>query len=447
MKVPESPPGLSELMDVLDDQARAISLLAAGRPVDAKGRYLHWDEMRNRTPPGRQTHREWWLATRLARTGIARDLPLLATDGSPFKLCNIDAIQEMVHRIDQQAGGQIAADELVTNLRSSDRYLVSSLVEEAITSSQLEGASTTRRVAKELLTTGRRPRDRSEQMVVNNFQAMLFAQGLADRPLTVTEVLDLHRTVTDGTLDDPADAGRLQGPDDHRIAVYWQDDTLLHRPPPADELPRRLEAMCRFANGELGGGFIHPVVRAIVVHFWMAYDHPFADGNGRTARALFYWAMLRNGYWLAQYLSISSILRKAPAQYARSYLYTETDDNDLTYFVLYQLQVIERAITSLHGYLARKMAETREIETLLHGSPPLNHRQLTVIQDALRDPGEPFTIAAQARRHRVVLESARADLLGLVNLGLLTRQRVGKKYVFRAVPDLSSRLRRLGNGR
>ena len=55
----------------------------------------------------------------------------------------------MVHRIDQQAGGQILADDLVTNLRSSDRYLVSSLVEEAITSSQLEGACTMRQVAKE----------------------------------------------------------------------------------------------------------------------------------------------------------------------------------------------------------------------------------------------------------------------------------------------------------
>jgi Fic family protein len=195
----------------------------------------------------------------------------------------------------------------------------------------------------------------------------------------------------------------------------------LHQPPLADELPDRLDALCRFANEDLGEGFIHPVVRAIIVHFWMAYDHPFADGNGRTARALFYWAMLRKGYWLAQYLSISAILRKAPAQYARSYLYTETDGNDLTYFVIYQLQV----------------------ESLLHGSSLLNHRQLVVVRDALRDPSEPFTISAQARRHRVANESARADLRGLEELGLLSRQKVGKRFVFRSVPDLPHRLRHL----
>jgi Fic family protein len=445
MKVPRRPPDLSELIGELAGQ-RAISLFASGQPVDAKGRYLHWDELRSRTPPGDLTHREWWLATRLARNAIARKLPLRAADGAPFRIANVDAIQEMVHRIDQRAGGQIVADELLTDLRSSNRYVVSSLVEEAITSSQLEGASTTRPVAKELLATGRRPRDRSEQMIVNNYEAMRFAQDLADRPLSPATVLDLHRIVTDETLDDPSDAGRLQGPDDERIAVYWDDDTLLHRPPPAGELPDRLDGLCRFANGELGEGFIHPVVRAIVVHFWMAYDHPFVDGNGRTARALFYWAMLREGYWLAQYLSISAILRQVPAQYARSYLHTETDGNDLTYFVIYQLQVIERAIGSLHEYLARKVAETREIEALLHGSSVLNHRQLIVVRDALRDPGEPFTVAAQARRHRVANESARADLRGLEELGLLSRQRIGRKFVFRPMPDLPYRLSRLGSG-
>jgi len=153
--------------------------------------------------------------------------------------------------------------------------------------------------------------------------------------------------------------------------------------------------------------------------------------------------MLHDGYWLTQYLTISSILRQAPAQYARSFLLTETDGNDLTYFVIYHLRVIERAISSLHAYLARKAAEDRELQVLLHGSAHLNQRQLAVVQDALHDASEPFTAAAQARRHGVSLEAARGDLLGLEKLELVTRQRVGKKFVFRAVPDLPGRLRAL----
>lgn len=423
--------------------SRFMDALALG-PVDQKGRYLHWDQMRHRRPPDGLSHVAWWVGTRLSRRAVTRALPLDDAQRQPFTFANVDTVQEMVHRIDQRAGGQILADDLVTNLRESDRYLVSSLAEEAITSSQLEGASTTRRVAKELLATGRAPRDRSEQMIVNNFAAMVAAQEMAGRSLTPEAVLDLHRLVASGAMDDPRDAGRLQGPDEDRIGVYWHDDTLLHRPPPAELLEDRLVALCAFANGETPDGFLHPVVRAILLHFWLAYDHPFVDGNGRAARALFYWSMLRSGYWLTQYISISSILSKAPRKYVDAYLYTETDDGDTTYFVLYQLEVILRAIDSLHDYLARKVAETREIEGMLQGSGQLNHRQLLVVRDALRDPSEPFTINAQARRHRVAYDSARNDMAGLEALGLFTRVRQGKKFVYRPAGDLPGRLRSLG---
>lgn len=446
MKIPQKPPAFDELILRLAGPGEFRRIMSGARPLDRKGRYLHWDEVRNRTPPNDLSHEEWWLGTKVARQGSSRELPLRATDGEPFRFSNVDPVQELVHRIDQQASGQILTDEWVTNLRSSDRYLVSSLVEEAIASSQLEGASTTRQVAKELLASGRQPRDRSERMIVNNFHTMLFAQELSSQPLTPSDVRELHRAVTADALDEPSGAGRLQEPEDDRIAVHWHDDTLLHRPPAAVELPERLRAMCDFANGAATEGFIHPVVRSIILHFWLAYDHPFVDGNGRTARAIFYWSMLKHGYWLAQYLSVSSILKKAPAKYARSFLLTETDDNDITYFVIYQLQVIERAIESLREYLARKIAETREIETLLHGSSHLNHRQMLVVRDALRDPAEPFTIKAQARRNGVTYQSARTDLLGLEELGLLSKQKIGKKYVFRAAPNFRDHLRTLGNG-
>src|SRR2546421_3327664 len=420
MKVPQTPPRLDRLMDEVTSDL-LVRLVTEVRPVDYQGRYLHWDELRNRTPPVGLTREQWWLGTVLARHNSARSLPVTGTDGRSFRFCNVDLVQELVHRIDQQASGQILADDVVTNLRSSNRYLVSSLAEEAITSNQLEGASTSRKVAKELLETGRKPRDRSEQMIVNNYQAMQYAQELSGQPLTPTAVLDLHRIVTDSALDDPDEAGRLQTPEDDRIAVYWHDGTLLHRPPNATELRDRLAAMCRFANGEATEGFIHPVVRAVIVHFWLAYDHPFADGNGRTARALFYRCMLNSGYWLTQYLSVSTILRKAPAKYVRSYLFAETDELDITYFVLYHLEVILRSIDGLIDYLARKIAETRELEGLIRGSSRLNHRQLRVVGDALRDPTEPFTIHAQVRRNRVTYQTARTDLLSLESLGLFSK--------------------------
>ena len=442
-----SPPDLYKLANEIakEDSSRLLDLLETGRPVDGKGRYLHWDEMRHRAPPEGLTLHEWWVGTAYSRSAIACPLPQTSVKGEPFWFSNFDRIQEMVHNIDKYASGQIQTDGPVTSVGSSDRYVISSLMEEAITSSLLEGAATTRRAAKEMLRTQRRPRTHGERMVSNNFNAMLAAEELArdGAPLTPDDVLELHRIVTDGTLEDESEAGRLQLPGEDRVFVVDIDDTVLHRPPPAEELPERLEQLCAFANGENVEGFLHPVVRAILLHFWVGYDHPFVDGNGRTARALFYWSMLRSGYWLAQYISISAILRNAPGQYKKSYLKAETDSNDATYFVFDQLEVIERAIDSLRDYLTRKTAEIAETKQRLHSVTGLNNRQLSIISDALNDPYQAFTIRGQAQLHRVVYQSARTDLLSLEELGLLSKSKAGNKFEFHATADLQDRLRTL----
>src|SRR6266545_1849848 len=405
--------------------------------------YYHWDKLRYLKPPDDLTHEEWWLRLKLARSSSLRALPLQDVKGQPFVFSMPDQVVEMLHKIDQNASGQITISEEVTNPATRNRYIVSSLIEEAITSSQLEGASTTRRVAKEMLRTGRPPRNRDEQMILANFQAMQLTSELRQRKLTPNLVLRLHRVLTEGTLDVADAAGRLQRPDEQRVQV-WQHDAagewIAHKPPPAAELPDRLKAMCDFANGTSTHGFIHPVVRAIVLHFWLVYDHPFEDGNGRTSRALFYWSMLSQGYWLAEFLTISSILRKAPSKYGRAFLYSETDDNDLTYFVVYQLEVLTRAVKELHAYLERKMTEVRNAEALLRQSPDLNHRQLALLSHAMRNSDARYTITSHRTSHNISYETARSDLLTLEKKGLLIKQKRGRAFYFMPTPELIDKL-------
>jgi Fic family protein len=230
--------------------------------------------------------------------------------------------------------------------------------------------------------------------------------------------------------------------------VDVRDNTALHIPPSHTELPARMQRLCDFANAdEASLPFVHPVLRAILLHFMIGYDHPFADGNGRTARALFYWSMAKSGYWLMEYTSISHILRKAPAQYMRAYLHTETDKNDTTYFLLHQLQTIRQAITALHEYVARKAREQNETERLLASSPSLrgrfNHRQTTLLNHALRNAGEAYRVDAHQRAQSVVYQTARNDLLQLEALGLLEKSKQGNAFVFYAPTDLRERLNSL----
>ncbi len=422
-----------------------LRALNAAPDPRSSARYLHWDKLKHLPPPPELEAEEWWWRIKVLERGPSmRQLPLATKGGEPFKYSLPDLLLRSLHHVDQRCGGEVAMDEVVTTDRQArNRYLVNSLMEEAIRSSQLEGATTSRQVAKELLRSGREPKDRSERMIVNNFRALQFMrEGMGDT-LTPSSVLELHRIVTDGTLDSPEAAGRLQQPDEERVAVYDRDDgRMIHTPPPAEELPDRLQRLCDFANeGDDSKQFVHPVIRAILLHFCLAYDHPFEDGNGRTARILFFWSMREQGYWLVEYLPISKLLREAPAQYERAFLETETDEGDTTYFLIHQLQVIERAIEELHDYLSRKISEIKEVEDLIHDSDGYNHRQLALLSDALRHPGRSYSFREHAEMHRVTHETARADLSRLTEGRLLARRKIGREYAFEAMPDLASRLK------
>jgi len=436
MKLPQIPPAFQDLFD-MGDTGSLRRVLSAGIRATVDGKYRHWDNLRQLRPPSGLSLQDWWLGIKLARMGMSRELPMTDASGHRFTYTTPDEAAEALHDIDQRASGTITVSEIVTTESAQRRYLVNSLIEESISSSQLEGASTTKRVAKEMIRAGREPRDRSERMIFNNYRAMNLVREWTGEPMTLERLLELHRVVTDGTLDDPNSAGRIQTPDDERVVVTDRaTGEVTHVPPPAEQLDDRLAQMLEWANGGGARGFVHPVLRSIVLHLWLAYDHPFEDGNGRTARALFYWSMLSQDYWLTEWLSISSILNNAPAKYARSFLLTETDGLDATYFILYQLAVIRRAIDELHAYLKRKMSEVRDTERLLQSSD-LNYRQVALLGNALRHADAAFTYKSHATSHRVALESARLDLLDLEKRGLLEKRKAGRQMVFHPVTNLA----------
>jgi Fic family protein len=446
MRIPITPPTLGEILDSLrgDQGSERLSKIFSSPIGPApESRYRHWDTLRHVTPPDGLASEDWWAAIKLARSQSRRTIPLTDRNGKPFSYCLPDPALELLHEIDASAAGPITTSTPIANPQTRDRYVQNSLIEEAITSSQLEGAATTREVAKAMIRSGRSPLDRSERMILNNYRAIKLIATLIDQPLSRDMIFMLHREITDGTVAEDVFGQVLRTPGDG-IGVYDdRDNTLLHEPPHAAEIPVRLTRMCDFANTKQTGIFLHPVVKAIILHFWLAYDHPFVDGNGRTARALFYWSMLSQGFWLFEFLSISRIIRAAPARYGRSFLYTETDENDLTYFILAQLEIVKRAIEELRRYLELKSGEIKRTERLLRANVSLNHRQLALLSHALRHPGTRYTIESHRTSHDVTYQTARSDLLNLEEKALLVRGKSGRAFTFTAIPDLDERLRAL----
>ena len=433
------PPDLNTLLNGLNPET-VVRLVNVGATL-ADGRYLHWDDVRWREPPEGLTAEQWWAGMRLARHQSSRPTELVDIHGMPFSYSLVDPILKSLHNLDLRATGRAAAPAAVLNRNTRNRYKVRGLFEEALSSSQLEGASTTRVVAKQMLRSGRQPLDRSERMIFNNYRAINFIKEAASEALTPILLLEMHALLTDGTLDNQRNCGRFQQPGETRVSVVdWRSNETVFTPPPAEQIPERIERMCAFANdGE--SSFTHPLVQAILLHFWLAYVHPFFDGNGRAARALFYWSALRAGYWLTEYVSISEIVLKAPAKYSRAFLHTETDGNDLTYFLIHQLEVLRRAFEELATHVDETLERMQAAERIAGDLPGLNHRQRALLGHALRHPRYRYTYRSHSTSHGVVLQTARTDLLDLMSDGLLDGGMEGRQRVFISPDDLGERLR------
>jgi Fic family protein len=408
--------------------------------------YLAWDKFKRHPMPQGVTAEEAWYFVKFARSMNRKHLPIKDTQGRTFHYWLPGSFQAQLHRIDAHAGMSMVAMPESESLRANrERYLVSSLMEEAIASSQLEGASTTRGIAKEMLRTHRAPRNRSEQMVLNNYRTISRIKELTKEPMSVELLCSIQRQVTELTLKDESASGRLRVPAEDDIAVVTADGDVVHQPPPGASLAERLKVFCDFANEEpddTGLTFRHPVVTAIILHFWLGYEHPFVDGNGRTARAVFLWYMLKRGYWLMDLLPISTIIRKSPAQYGRAFILAEQDENDVSYFLAYNLRAINLALDNFLAYVRRKQQELDAVQALAAFSSDMNVRQRSLIAHALKNPGFVYTVRSHMTSQGISIVTARNDLYALAARGLLEQRREGKKMVWISPPDLATRLRR-----
>ena len=441
MKIPEKAPKWRSVLK--EDYSKLFDLKAslATEIAKANREYLYWDKFKYQELPNGVSPESAWAALKLSRE--VRDqkiLPLQDAAGLHFSYWIPDNAQKALHFLDQNTAGQLLVDEPALQTEEKQRYILKSIMEEAITSSQLEGAATTRVVAKEMLRSGRQPKDHAERMIFNNYITITKIRDHINEELTPELLLEFHRLISKDTLENSAQEGRYRMEENGDIRVYDEKDQVLHTPPAPHLISNSVDQLCAFANANESDEFVHPVIRGIILHFWLAYLHPFADGNGRTARAIFYWYILKRQYWLFEYLSISRVMRKASVQYYRSFLYSEVDDGDITYFIMFHLRAIKLAIDELRIYLARKQKESREAVKFLKKQPHLNHRQRSLLMSALDRPDNVYSFKIHMAVHGVVYQTARADLIGLYELGLLEMHKSGKRFTFMAASDLKEKL-------
>lgn len=429
----ESWPSAREYVEIVD-----------GEPFHkAQNDYLPWDELRKKTWTEPDPKKLWW-ALKMARRHQSETTPVQDKEGGFYKLDTRRHLQ-FLHQVDLELGGNLLG---IKGFSEGDKRQIirRNLIEESFASSKLEGANTSREAARRLLNEGRKPRDKSERMIVNNHAAMqLIEENAKNQQMTLDLLLDLHRQVTKDTLASAELEGKLRNTFDKngkRLVIKpWDDETIAYVTPDRAFIDEQLPHLIDFANDKDKSGFIHPLIKAIVIHFWLGLLHPFEDGNGRVARILFYWYMLKRGYWAFSYLSLSERILKSPGQYAMAYVNSEQDDHDLNYFIQYNVEKLKLAREDLRNFLNAKLTESRQRKKIAQGNHGLNVRQIQLLQSLHQEEASQTSVAIHLNFNPDIgYVTAVTDLKQLVAKGFLRKQKTGRKVVYLPTGKVSNLL-------
>lgn len=405
----EQPPFITQNIDATLANEELKNLISS-----INSRYLYWNDVKYRMPSG-MTSVELWSKVKSVRN--LTDVKIWSQNNIHFSLTN--TMQRLCHEFDMNFGGSWGASKIFPDDKmTQELYLISSIMEEAIASSQMEGAATTREAAKEMLRKKVSPKDKSQRMILNNYNTIYFIRDHAKEKLTPALVMQIHGMMTENALDVPDAAGRLRRDDENIVVGNGITGEIVHIPPSAECLNEFLVHLCAFFNDENTEIFVHPIIRAITIHFLVGYYHPFADGNGRTARALFYWYMMKSNYWLVQYLSISRIIKGSKKSYEKAFLYSEADGNDIGYFIQYNLDVLLKSFDALSRYIKRKNNEKKKAEKLLHLGN-ITQRQSQILSLCIENPDIVLVSTDIVGRFGVTPNTAKSDLRKLTEKGYL----------------------------
>lgn len=433
MKIPQKPPVVSKVLR--KERYNIFALLEDKKIMEFISQYnkdyVHWDELRYKKLPQRLKPEVGWSLLKIFRS---QQYKFLKFNGWTYRYILLDETLRKLHLLDKGAAGHLETGLEYINTEGRVRYIISSLMEEAIASSQIEGAATTRKIAKQILRLRKKPQNYSEQMIVNGYNTMQKIIKMKEKTITPEIILQIHKNITMDTLKNKEYEGRFRDNNDVVVGDSLEIEKVYHRPPDYKTIPALIEDFCKFASDDKHD-FIHPIIKGIILHFFMGYIHPFNDGNGRAARSIFYWYVLTRGYWLFEYMSVSRILLRSKKNYGLAYLFTETDENDLTYFINYNLSAIEEALHAMEKYIARKQKEQLDAMKLIQGIRDINLRQAEILKEFMKQPEKSFTIGEIMSTYNVAYDTSRNDLLHLTKLGYLQKTKMKNKFIFQLMED------------
>lgn len=414
----EKPPKItkeieSKALDLLNSNAQ-FAILADKANED----YGYWSDLKYKVKAPIQPE-VFWAAVKIKRSACR----IIHTPVADFRFLLTATMEKLCFDICEAIGDKSHGGSLISFAKDFEFLMKNEISYEAISSSVMEGAATTRKVALEMIGKRKPPKNVSEQMIWNNYLAMQYIIDNCGKDIDANMLLEIHRIVTERTLDNPEDELCFRYNNNIDV-VDTENSESVHTPPSYEKIAETVDWLCRFVNNETGP-FVNPVIKAIIAHFSLSYLHPFVDGNGRTARALFYFCMAKAGYPFVKYISISTAISFKRKQYDKAFLECENDNLDIGYFILYHLKMVYNAIEWTRGKISKSKDEAkREIDKYRKGLSPM---QSEIIGKMVNGDWLYADAASVSLLLNVSHPTAMKLLKELEKLGLVERTQHGKR--------------------
>lgn len=211
---------------------------------------------------------------------------------------------------------------------------VNFVAEESLATCTIEGAMSTLPETVKLVQ-GKEPINKSEKMISNNIKAIstVLESGFE---FTEDNILKLWKVISDDAVDNVSIQGEVYR--NGKVVVADGLGNVYFEAPDHERVPGMMRELVDFCNSDNLG--LDDYVKAIIIHYYFVYIHPFCDGNGRTARLLLQNWLIKSGLDKFKGISISSGVLKNKSMYYKSLQQSENAYNDITFSIIFYLETI-----------------------------------------------------------------------------------------------------------
>ena len=304
-------------------------------------------------------------------------------------------------------------------------YGTKALEEEIVATSAIESIDFNRDSVRNIMK-GLAPKDEEENRIFGLKQGFEFISHKENK-ITEENIYKLYMMAIGNYLDD--ESKPKQGNFYRHDTVYVMSERVEHSGIDHKKLPEYMKSFIEFANESDN---INDLLKATMLHFYIAYLHPYFDGNGRMARLIQMWFLIQKGYESTLFVPFSSYVEKSRRKYYDAYTLVEENYKlsgviDITPFLIYFTQNVYEKMTG----------DTVKVNTLEKYNSALSAGEITQKEAKLWQfvlstyAGDPFTTKQLEKDFgNVAFATVRTFVLKFTNLGLLNAQKMKNKVLY-----------------